>query len=122
MSPALVGDLVNLLAALFRQRPRVTKVLEQRQRRINRPWARRIHSTKSLFDFLDDFVAVSRLFGEQSEDDELEMPLIEHAGAAERTAARFSPARPELSRVEPEILGSYRERPAVSSSTVTVPH
>src|ERR1043166_4504931 len=68
MLPPFVGYLVDLFSALFGKCACVAEILEKSQSRINRSRARRIHSTESLFDFLDDLVAVSRFFGEKSKD------------------------------------------------------
>src|SRR6478609_8490021 len=81
MRPPLVRDLVDLLPALLGPGASVSQILEHRERRINRSRARRVHPAKTLFDFLDDLVAVARLLVEKTENYELEVPLVEHPPA-----------------------------------------
>src|SRR6266550_8924370 len=87
MFPSLVGDLIDLFAALFGKGARVAEIFEKSEGRINRSGTRRVHAAEALFDFLDDLVAVSRFFGEQAKDYKLEVTLIEHSGATEWAAA-----------------------------------
>src|ERR1700686_2428382 len=115
MSAPFFGDLVDLLAALFRSRSRVAQILEHRERRINRSRARRVHPTEALLDLLDDLVTVPRLLVEKAENHELQVPLAEHPSADERPAARFAPASPKSAGVKSKVLRPHSERPSESS-------
>src|SRR3954470_10841545 len=104
MLPPFLRDLIDLLAAFFGQRAGIAQILEHRQSRIDGTRTRRVHPSKTLFDFLDDLVAVARLLIEQPEYHELEMPLIEHPAATEWTAPRLAAPCPERPGIEPEVL------------------
>src|ERR1700694_674633 len=120
MGAPLVRDLVNLLAAFLRPRSRVAQILEHRERRINGPGTRRIHSAEALLDFLDDLVAVARLLIEQAEDHELQVALVEHSPAAERTASRLATTSPERPGIKSEVLRPHTERPSESRPSPAV--
>ena len=79
---ALVGDLVDLLAALFGHDAREAEVLEHRQRRVDGAWARRVRPAEATLELLDDLVAVARLLVEQAQDDVLEVALLEQPTGA----------------------------------------
>src|SRR4029077_12349547 len=119
----LVGDLVDLFPALLRPRSRVAQVLEHRQRRIHRSRARRIHPAEALLDLLDDLVAVPRFFVEKAKNHELQVPLVEHSAATERSAARFSAPSPKSAGIKSKVLRPHPEPPREPPwSAVSVVH
>src|SRR5688572_5553304 len=90
--PPLVGDLEDLPVALLGLRARVAEILQQRQRGIHRAGARAVGAGEAVLQLLDDLVAVTRLLGQEAEDDVLQVAMAEHPAAT--GALRPSPARP----------------------------
>src|SRR4029077_15660728 len=122
MRSALVGDLVDLLAALLRPRTRVAKVLEHRQSRIHRARTRRIHPAETLLDLFDDLVAVTRLLVEKTKNHELEMTLIEHSSATKWAATRLAATSPKSPGIESKILRPHAERPGKPLPAISLMH
>src|SRR5262245_49457133 len=89
---ARVGDLVDLLAALLGRGHRVAQVFEHRERRVNRTRAGGVAPAGALLELLDDVVAMTGLFIEQAQDDELEVALLEHPAATKGTTALLAAA------------------------------
>src|SRR5450631_538209 len=66
ISPTKVSDLVHLAIVLLHHAS-VAELLEHLQRRVDHSGARAVRTAAALFDDLNDFVAVPRLFGERVE-------------------------------------------------------
>jgi hypothetical protein len=65
---------------------------------------------------------VARLLIEQLENHELQVTLVEHPAATERTTARFAATAPKSARIKPKILRPHPERPAKPRPAVSTVH
>src|SRR3984885_6276489 len=77
MGRTRLSDSVEFLGALQLRRC-VSQLLQVSERRVNHSRTRRVDATGVLFNGFDDFVAVARLFAEQSKDDEPEITRRKH--------------------------------------------
>src|SRR5271170_7031199 len=84
-------DSVEFLGA-FRLRSGVSQLLQVSERRVNHSRTRRVNATGVLFYGFDDFVAVTRLFAEQSKDDEPQIARGKHF-CRSHSRAHEAPAR-----------------------------
>src|ERR1700722_7280082 len=91
MGRTRLSDSVEFLGAL-RLRRGVSQLLQVSERRINHSRTRRVNAAGVLFDGFDDFVAVTRLFAEQSKDDEPEITRSKHS-CCSHSRAHEAPAR-----------------------------
>jgi hypothetical protein len=60
----------------------VAEVLEHGERRVNHAGARHVGAAQAVLDGLDYLVAVARPFGDERENNEAKLAVIEHAGPA----------------------------------------
>ncbi len=90
---ACVGHREQLLGTLGLARLDQPHIVEQGERRIDHPRARRIGTPGQLFDLTDQIIAVARFVGDQLEQDEPQLAAVEHpppARAASPAITAFS--------------------------------
>src|SRR5207249_3446462 len=74
---ALGGDTMQLLAAHLRFDGHIAQFFQQRQGRVDHSRAGAVSAADLLLDGLDNLVAMARLFGDELQDHELQVALIE---------------------------------------------
>src|SRR5262249_45151546 len=118
---ARFGDGVEFLGTLARGEFRKSHVLKHRQQRIDDAGARRIGAADAMLDLLDQFVAMPRLLGEQRQNHEFEVALIEHA-ARPATMAKASMAPVAALAFQAPALAAPRPAHAPLSFKMSVSH
>src|SRR5262249_20286620 len=88
-----VGDRELPLALVDQRALDMADFLQQRQRRVNDTWARRINAAGEIFNFLNDFIAMPGLVLDQPQHEQAQVTVAEEAGEFSLVAMR-APARP----------------------------
>ena len=85
---AFVGGLIELAAGFAVDRPDEALVFQQRQGGIDHAGAGPVGAARAVFQFLDQLVAVARLLGDQGQDHEAKVAVLQEP--ADPTAAMAS--------------------------------